>query len=181
MAAAGATTLEGDVRTTERMQALYDAHSRPLYQFLLRLTFGQRLAAEDLLQETMMRAWRKIDDLNHDVSRLRPWLFTVARRVAIDAGRARQARPAEVGLMDLSAVTTGEDAYERMLAAQTVRHAMARLSPEHRGVIIEIYYRERTAPEAAAELGIPEGTVKSRTYHALRALRAAIGEVEARR
>lgn len=165
----------------ERMQALYQAHARPLYRFLLRLTFGERQAAEDLLQETLLRAWRKLDGLNADIDTLRPWLFTVARRIAIDASRARQARPPEVGVADITTVPAREDAIERLLAAQTMRQALARLSPEHRGVIIEIYYRGRSASEAAASLGIPEGTVKSRTYHALRVLRTAMGSASALR
>ncbi|MEU4645773.1 sigma-70 family RNA polymerase sigma factor [Micromonospora sp. NPDC023814] len=165
----------GDLTAEERMQALYDAHAKPVYSFLLRLTFGERRAAEDLLQETMMRAWRKIEVLNQDIATLRPWLLTVARRVAIDAGRAKQARPEEVGLVDMTVLPSGDDAIERMLAVQTIKQAMARLTPEHRDVIIEIYYRDRPVAEAAAVLGIPEGTVKSRTYHALRSLRAAMG------
>lgn len=165
-----------DVSTGEaRMQALYDVHAKPVYRFLLQLTFGDRQAAEDLLQETLLRAWRKLDDLNADINTLRPWLITVARRIAIDAARARQARPAEVGAFDVSGVPASEDAIERMLAAQTIRQALAGLSLKHRTVIIEIYYRGRSASEVAALLGIPEGTVKSRTYHALRSMRATMG------
>ncbi|MFI2650810.1 sigma-70 family RNA polymerase sigma factor [Micromonospora fulviviridis] len=181
MALATRTVAVGDLTAEERMQALYDAHAKPVYSFLLRLTFGERQAAEDLLQETMMRAWRKIDALNADIAALRPWLLTVARRVAIDAGRAKRARPEEVGLVDMTLLSSGDDAIERMLAVQTIKRAMARLTPEHRNVIIEIYCRERSAAEAAVVLGIPEGTVKSRTYHALRYLRAAMGTAPKRR
>lgn len=174
MALASGTAVAGDLTAEERMRALYEAHARPVYFFLLRLTFGERQAAEDLLQETMMRAWRRIDVLNRNVATLRPWLLTVAKRVAIDAGRAKQARPAEVGLVDMTALPSADDAIDRMLAVQTIKQALARLTPEHRNVIIEIYYRDRSAVEAAAVLGIPEGTVKSRTYNAMRSLRAAM-------
>lgn len=163
-----------------RMRALYDAHAKPLYHFLLSLTFGERQAAEDLLQETMLRAWRKIEDLNANVDTLRPWLVTVARRIAIDAARARQARPAEVRVVDMATLPAADDAIERLVAAQAIKKALTRLSPEHRGVIVEIYYRGRSAAETAALLGIPEGTVKSRMYHALRSLRAAMGSMAAR-
>ncbi|MEU4641850.1 sigma-70 family RNA polymerase sigma factor [Micromonospora sp. NPDC023814] len=175
MALATGTVAVRDLSAEERMQALYDTHAKPVYSFLLRLTFGERQAAEDLLQETMVRAWRKIEALNADIATLRPWLLTVARRVAIDAGRAKRARPAEVGLVDMTVLPSGDDAIERMLAVQTIKRAMARLTQDHRNVIIEVYFRERSAAEAAAVLGIPEGTVKSRTYHALRSLRAAMG------
>lgn len=163
-----------------RMQELYEAHGGPLYRFILRLTLGERQAAEDLVQETLLRAWRKRDELTADVATLRPWLFTVARRLAIDAIRAKRARPPEVGVADMSDFTTGDDAIDRMLDTQVVRLAMQQLSPEHRGVLIEIYYRGRSVAEAATLLGIPEGTVKSRTYHGLRALRAALDAAQSR-
>src|SRR5258705_6163621 len=83
----------GSTSAEARMQALYDAHARPIYRYLLTLTFGQHHTAEDLLQETMMKVWCNIDALHPDIGRLRPWLLTVARNLAIDAGRARTARP----------------------------------------------------------------------------------------
>ena len=159
----------------ERMRALYEAHAKALYRFLLRLTFGERQAAEDLLQETFLRAWRHLDGLNADVNTLRPWLFTVARRISIDSSRARLARPPESSALDMGALPAGDDAIERLVVAETVRQALSCLSPEHRGVIVEIYYHGRSAGETAALLGIPEGTVKSRTYHALRRLRRVVG------
>ena len=162
------------------MQALYAAHARPLYRFLLGLTFGERQAAESLLQETMLRAWRKLDDLDADVHTLRPWLITVARQVAIDAGLAGQVRPAEAGWIDMSALPSAEQAIGRTLAAPAIKQALIALSPQHRGVLIEIYYRGRTAAETAAVLGIPEEMVKSRTYHALRELHAVVGSMRRR-
>ena len=164
-----------------RMHALHDAHAKAVYRFLLRLTFGERQAAEDLTQETMLRAWRKIDGLNTDISTLRPWLLTVARRVAIDAGRAKQARPTEIGAIDLAVLPSSDDAIDRMLGAEIIGQALAQLTPEHRSVIIEVYYGGRSAAEAGEILGIPTGTVKSRTYHALRILRAVLGSRSALR
>jgi RNA polymerase sigma-70 factor (ECF subfamily) len=158
----------------ERMQAMYDAHAKALYRYLLRLTFGERQAAEDLLQETFLRAWRHLDDLNADVNTLRPWLFTVARRISIDSSRARLARPSESSALDVAAMPASDDAIEGLLAAQTIRQALSSLSADHRSVIVEIYFNGRSARETAEVLGIPEGTVKSRTYHALRRLRKFI-------
>jgi RNA polymerase sigma-70 factor (ECF subfamily) len=156
------------------MQQLYDLHAKALYRFLLRVTFGDRPAAEDLLQETLLRAWKKIDGLHADVTTLRPWLLTVARRLAIDASRAAQVRPTEVGSLDLANVPASGDEGERVLAMQVIRQAMIRLSPEHRDVIFEVYFRGRSCADTATLLGIPEGTVKSRTFLALRALRATM-------
>jgi RNA polymerase sigma-70 factor (ECF subfamily) len=158
----------------ERMQQVCDAHAKPVFRFLLRLTFGDQQAAEDLLQETLLRAWKKIDGLNTDVDTLRPWLLTVARRIAIDAARAAQIRPMQIGSLDLNNLPATSDDCERVLAMQVVRQAMATLTPEHREVIFEIYFRGQSCANAAVRLGIPEGTVKSRTFLAMRALRAAV-------
>jgi RNA polymerase sigma-70 factor (ECF subfamily) len=143
------------------------------------MTFGDRHAAEDMLQETMLRAWRNFDGLHANIETLRPWLLTVARRIAIDSGRARRVRPAEVGTIDMSAMADAEDTIDRMLASETIRQALLTLSPEHRSVIVEMYFRGRSCAEAAELLDIPVGTVKSRAHHALRALRHAIGSLNA--
>jgi RNA polymerase sigma-70 factor (ECF subfamily) len=157
------------------MQALYDAHAAAVYRFLLRFTFGQRQTAEDLTQETMLRAWRNIDKLNVKVEALRPWLLTVARRVAIDAGRARLSRPSELDGVDLSILPAPEDHIDRILRVESIRSALMQLSPEHRGVIVELYLKGRSVPQTAEVLGVPAGTVKSRAYYGLRALRATLG------
>jgi RNA polymerase sigma-70 factor, ECF subfamily len=166
-----------DMLAEARMRELYDLHAGPLYRYLMSLTFGQRQAAEDLMQETLLRAWRNLNSLSPDVGSIRPWLFTVARRIAIDASRARRARPAYSDDAQVGDLPAPEDSIERILTAETVRRALPRLSPEHRRVIVELYYHGRTASETAEIVGIPEGTVKSRAYHALRAMRAAIGAI----
>ena len=159
-----------------RMQAIYRVHADAVYRFLLRLTFGERQTAEDLTQETMLRAWRHIDVLDADGGWTRPWLFTVARRIAIDAGRSVKARPAVVTAIDPATLPAGEDEVEQLLAVQTIRQALARLTLEHRSVIVELYLRGHSVTEAAQVLGIPEGTVKSRAYYALRRMREACRE-----
>ena len=159
------------------MRELYQMHARPLYRYLMGLTFGQRQAAEDLMQETLLRAWRNLDTLNADLRTLRPWLFTVARRIAIDASRARRSRPAHREDTDVGELPAPDDTIDRMLTAETVRRALPLVSPEHRQVIVALYFHGRTASETAALLGIPEGTVKSRAHYALRALRTAIGSI----
>jgi RNA polymerase sigma-70 factor (ECF subfamily) len=169
-------TATGSRPADERMTALYRAHSPSLYRFLLRLTLGQRQAAEDLLQETLLRAWRHLDDLPSDVDSARRWLFTVARRIAIDAARARQVRPKEVGSIDLTTIADDGSAIEQLINVNTIRAALTRLTPNHQRVLLEVYVNGRSTAQAAAILGIPEGTVKSRTHHALRALRTAVGD-----
>ncbi|MEV6598520.1 sigma-70 family RNA polymerase sigma factor [Actinoplanes sp. NPDC051346] len=156
------------------MRAVYAAHAGPLYQYLLRLTLGKQHLAEDLLQETLLRAWRKARTPGDDVAALRPWLFTVARRIAIDQARERHVRPIEVKV-DAAEFLATDDQVDQVVNGLTVREAMVTLSVDHRTVLIEIFYCGRTAREVAERLGIPEGTVRSRAHYGLRGLRAALG------
>jgi RNA polymerase sigma-70 factor, ECF subfamily len=157
------------------LRTLYDLHARVLLAYALRLTDGDRVRAEDIVQETLLRAWRNRELLDDDVRPVRPWLFTVAQRLAIDAHRARQARPPEVGDGALASVPSLDDV-EQALDRIVVADALRALSQEHRAVIVETYFRGRSVAEAAVVLGIPPGTVKSRCYYALRALKLALAE-----
>jgi RNA polymerase sigma-70 factor, ECF subfamily len=165
----GGATGEGELR------ALYDAHALALLGYALRLCDGDRAMAEDLVQETLVRAWRHLDQLDPAAAPVRPWLFTVAQHLAIDAYRARRARPQEVGEAAFETLP-GLDKVESVLDRLVVTDALQSLSQEHRAVIVETYYRGRTVAEAAGVLGVPPGTVKSRCYYALRALKLALAE-----
>jgi RNA polymerase sigma-70 factor, ECF subfamily len=162
-------------RQEKGLRALYDAHASVLLAYALRLTGGDRARAEDVVQETLVRAWKNLDRLDDAVAPVRPWLFTVAQRVAIDAHRARKARPGEVG-DGMLAVVPGLDDLDATLDRVVVTEALDSLSRDHRAVIVETYYRGRSVAEAAQVLGIPPGTVKSRCYYALRALKLALAE-----
>ena len=175
VAAAAAVSSQDDAAREESLRALYDGHAPVLLAYALRLTGGDRARAEDIVQETMVRAWRHLDRLDRDAGPVRPWLFTVAQRLAIDAHRARRARPTEVGDAALASVA-GLDELEHALDRIVVTEALDSLSREHRAVIVETYYRGRSVADTAQVLGIPEGTVKSRCYYALRALKLALAE-----
>jgi len=171
-----------DARTAPRQErvadeafirALYAEHGGALLRYALHLTGGDRQRAEDLVQETIVRAWRHPEALAD--RQPRPWLFAVARNLAVDAYRARQSRPPEVGQAALEMLPASDDA-DRTLESWAVAEALASLRPDHRKVIVETYYRGCTVAEAAAALGIPPGTVKSRTYYALKALKLALQE-----
>jgi RNA polymerase sigma-70 factor, ECF subfamily len=157
------------------VRALYQEHGRSLYGYVVRLTSGDRQWAEDIVQETLFRAWRSADKLGDDPSSLRPWLFTVARRLVIDGQRSKKARPQEVGAQPLE-VLPAPDELDRTLSSMTVMDALQSLSAAHREVLVETYYQGRTVAEAAERLGVPVGTVKSRVYYALRSLRLALEE-----
>jgi RNA polymerase sigma-70 factor (ECF subfamily) len=125
----------------------------------------------------MLRAWRKSDTLSPDRGSIGGWLYTVARNIALDRIRARQARPTEVDESYGSAAAWSvTDHADETVDAVFVARVLAVLSPNHRAVLREVYYADRTCGEAAKVLGIPEGTVKSRLYYALRRLRLAIEE-----
>jgi RNA polymerase sigma-70 factor, ECF subfamily len=158
------------------LRGLFDDHAAALFSYALRLTGGDRGRAEDVVQETLLRAWRHPEAMATERGSARPWLFAVARRLTIDAHRRRAARPPEVTDDVLAVVPDDADDLERALEGWLVADALSVLSPAHREILIETYFRDRTIAEAARELGVPEGTVKSRTYYALQALRLALLE-----
>jgi RNA polymerase sigma-70 factor, ECF subfamily len=163
----------GAVADAELIRELYTEHGGPLLSYVQRLTGGDRQSAEDIVQETLLRAWRHPDALADRP--VRPWLFTVARNLVVDTYRARRARPAETGDTAI-ALLPAEDQADRVLESWAVADALSVLRTEHRQVLVETYYRGRSVAEAAAVLGIPAGTVKSRTFYALRALKLALEE-----
>jgi len=158
------------------MRALHDEYAASLWSFALRLTGGDRGRAEDVVQETLLRAWRHPEVVNNSTQgSARSWLFTVARRIVIDDWRSRQARP-EVPMAAPPERGRSDDT-DQVLQGWLVGDALRTLSAAHREVIVECFYRGQSVAEAAARLGVPEGTVKSRTHYALRALRLALQEM----
>jgi RNA polymerase sigma factor (sigma-70 family) len=154
---------------------MYRQYRVPLMAYVLRLTAGDRQHAEYVVQETMVRAWRQAARLDLTQPSLMPWLATVARRIVIDDRRRKSARPAETGdemLENSPAADTMEDLLRKMMVAE----ALQSLTPAHREVLNETILRDRTVNQAAEALGIPVGTVKSRVYYALKALRVVLAE-----
>jgi RNA polymerase sigma-70 factor (ECF subfamily) len=160
------------------LDLIYRVHRKPLYRYLLRLNLGDRREAEDLLQETLLRVWRYLQDHTLEEATLWAWLCTIARHLSIDSARARLARPIEATKVDPSTFAGSDNPIERMLVVEAVRKSLVTLSPEHRAILFEVFYRDCSVKEAAVLLQIPEGTVKSRTYYALRALREAIAAAD---
>jgi RNA polymerase sigma-70 factor, ECF subfamily len=162
----GSLTEESEVRDA------YAAHAGELYGFALR-SLGDSGLAEEAVQETFLRAWRAGDRFDPQIGSLRTWLFAIIRNVVIDLSRARAARPPVAA----EGVEPGHEPLEDVLLAWQVEEAMRRIGPQHRQVILETHYRGRPYAELAAELGVPEGTIKSRVYYGLRALRNALEEM----
>ncbi|MBP2403142.1 Sigma-K factor [Streptomyces netropsis] len=165
-------------RTTpdeELMRALYDEHAGPLLGFVLRLVGGDRQRAEDVVQETLLRAWRNADRLRGASGSVRPWLVTVARRIVIDGHRSRQSRPREVDAGPLELIPAADE-IERALRLMTISEALGDLTEAHREALIETYFKGRTVSEAAEVLGVPAGTVRSRVFYALRSMKLSLEE-----
>ncbi|QKW13702.1 sigma-70 family RNA polymerase sigma factor [Verrucosispora sp. SN26_14.1] len=160
--------------TEDLMRDLHRDNGGALLHYLRRLTPpGSLCTAEDLLQETMLRAWRSLDQMPPGPEPQRRWLFTVARRLAIDAYRRRQRRPVEVGIVEAD-LAHSVNAAETAIASLTLRRAVGELGATHRSVLVELYVHGHSVDEAAAALGIPAGTVKSRAHYAVRHLRDSL-------
>jgi RNA polymerase sigma-70 factor (ECF subfamily) len=153
----------------EMLQMLYREYRDPLLGYVTRLT-NDRQRAQDIVQETLLRAWRHASDLRSDAPSLRGWLYRVARNIVIDDVRARQARPQEVS-HELAMSAPTNDRVDDILTSIEVTQALDSLKPQHRQILIEVFYRGRTVAEAATVLGIPRGTAKSRLFYAMRLLR----------
>ena len=154
------------------LRELYQRYERRLYGLGVRL-LGDQSLAEELVQETFVRLWRKAGQFDPAKGSAATFIFTAARRIAIDLWRRPSSRPFEPPPEEQAAPG---DPVERVLVSLTVRHALDSLSPAHREVLELSYTQDLKQAQIAERLGVPLGTVKTRTYHALRALKAALEE-----
>jgi RNA polymerase sigma-70 factor (ECF subfamily) len=171
VAAARRTTPPSDADALFR--DLYAEHGPALLRLTTVLTSGDRGHAEDLVQETMLRAWAHRDRYDFQHRSPQAWLMTTARRLAIDAHRARHARPPETELTEDFELAGGQPA-DASVDEVGVRAALVALPRSQRQVLAEIYYRDQSVAETARLLQIPPGTVRSRTFYGVRALRRAL-------
>jgi RNA polymerase sigma-70 factor, ECF subfamily len=158
------------------IRELFEEHGRAMLAYSMRLT-GDRSAAEDVVQEALVRAWRGRDGLVERRSSIRAWLFTVIRNLVFDGFRARNARPIEVATTPRTDPIQRDHA-DRVVDSILVFQALDSLSPEHRAVLEDVYLHGNTVRETATRLGIPPGTVKSRTYYALRSLHELLRDLD---
>ena len=159
----------------ELVRLLYSQHAGALYAYCLRWT-GDVQRAEDVVQEVFLRAWRNLSHVDLQIRPVRPWLLAVARNLLTDLHRAQQRRPRLVDDDEALAQVVAPDELHRATESWHVTTALRRLSAEHREVLVHIHWLGRSIAETAKVLGVPPGTVKSRTYYALRALRLALEE-----
>ena len=162
--------------TGEALRALYRTYAGELLGFALK-GLGERGAAEELVQEVFTRAWRHAEAYDPARASVRTWLYQIARHAIIDARRRAAVRPALApGELSAREEPAGVSIEQAMLAWQ-VAAALERLTPEHRQMIRLAHFQGLSVREIAERCDLPVGTVKSRTWYALRALRLALEEM----
>jgi RNA polymerase sigma-70 factor (ECF subfamily) len=143
---------------------------------LARRALGSSHLAEEAVQETFARAWRSRDRFDSTLGSLRTWLYSIERNLLVDMARSRQRHEAREARIAEEAEPI-VDHVEKAMVTWQVEDAVRHLSEEHRTVVIEIYFRGRTSKELADRLAVPEGTVRSRLFYALKALRLTLQEM----
>ncbi|MEV5435990.1 sigma-70 family RNA polymerase sigma factor [Streptomyces sp. NPDC052682] len=155
------------------VRVLYAQHGKPLLRYAARLLGGDRHRAEDILQEGAVRAWRHAGRLGTAPETMRPWLFTVVRNLVIDDYRARALRPVLPEALEDTDVAVADEV-DRLLTVHVVEEALTDLTDQQREIIRHIHFDGSSVERVSRLLGIPKGTVKSRTYYAMRSLRRAL-------
>lgn len=161
---------EGDA---DAFSALYDMFERPVFAVALRST-SDRQRAEEAVQDTFLKIWRKADGFDPRKGGAQSWIFTIAKRSAIDVSRREQRAPSPTELTpeDVAA----PDPNDELAGSWQVNVALTRLPPEQRQVIDLFVLEGLTHAEVADRLGIPLGTVKTRIYTGLKRLRQGLQE-----
>jgi RNA polymerase sigma-70 factor (ECF subfamily) len=148
-------------RDANAFEALYHRFARPVFGLALR-RLGDRMRAEDAVQETFAAVWRSARTYKPDRGAGAPWLYAVARNAIVDRSRSRSEPPGEVP--DIPSTELGPDERaEASYVSWRVHRALESLSPNERDVIELAYYGGLSQSEVADFLGIPLGTVKTRT------------------
>jgi RNA polymerase sigma-70 factor, ECF subfamily len=172
---AGSTPEPGRATAEDRhLEEFCRRHEGALHRYVRALTYGDGHLAEDIVQETFIRAWRQPQVVADGRGAGHAWLHTVARNIVIDQFRSRGCRPQETADTVLPSVPDPVCHIDRLVSSLALREALTRLTARQREILVELYYRDRGPQEVAAALGIPVGTVKSRAHYALRALRAEL-------
>ena len=146
----------------------------PLIHDIARRHRSTGSSGDDLVQETMMRLWRSAGRFDPERGNETGFVAAVARNAAIDMSRRRATRTSIPLAEPEDLVPPVASPSEGVATSVTVRSALATLPPAHRNLLRLAYFEHLTQPEIARRLGIPVGTVKSRTFQALRSLRAVL-------
>ena len=162
--------------TGEALRALYRTYGGELLGFALN-SLGERGAAEEIVQEVFTRAWRHAERYDPSRGSVRTWLYQIARHAIIDMRRRASARPSLAAGEPALEATSGPDSIEQAMLGWQVAAALERLTPEHRQMIRLAHFQGMSVREIADKCELPIGTVKSRTWYALRSLRLVLEEM----
>ncbi|MFD2472285.1 sigma-70 family RNA polymerase sigma factor [Amycolatopsis silviterrae] len=154
------------------VRAAYDRYGGELFGFAFN-ALADRQLAEDVVQETFVRAWQAGRRFDPARASLRSWLYGIARNLVIDARRRRTARPVPT---EAQPEQRADDPFDRLLLRIQLDEAMRQLSDDHRAVLEAVHVEGRTCADYAAERGISASTARSRLYYGIRALRLALEE-----
>jgi RNA polymerase sigma-70 factor (ECF subfamily) len=148
-------------RDANAFEQLYRRYARPVFGLALR-RLGDRMRAEDAVQETFAAVWRSARTYRPDRGAGAPWLYAVARNAIVDRSRSRSEPPGEVP--DIASTELGPDERaEASYVSWRVHRALESLPANERDVIELAYYGGLSQSEVSDFLGIPLGTVKTRT------------------
>lgn len=153
--------------------AIYRDHGTALRRFVLSASRDSQLA-EDVVQETILRVWQQAPEITGS---MRSYLFRTARNIMIDNYRKAQRRPLEAMERDIADPVEAAERVDELLNRVLMEEALIRLSAEHRDVLVALHYRRFTVNETSVQLNVPSGTVKSRAFYAVRALRTILDEM----
>lgn len=158
------------------MVALYERYGSRLYGLGMRLLGGDSGMAEEMVQETFVRLWRSAERFDPSQGSVKTFTFMLARRVAIDLRRRAAARPPQSQAADAGHQVDDDQTFEQLIVGLDVRDALSSLSSKHREILELHCDGDLTQERIAERLGIPLGTVKTRTYYGLRALKLELEE-----
>ena len=158
-------------------QALYVAHG-PALGHWARRRFSDGAVAEEVVQDTVLAAWRKYHQFDSERGTERAWIFGIARNVAATSHRRRSRHLRSIPTADAPDVGRDDLEVAQLVDRSLIADGLRSLSSEHRAVIVAAYWERLSTREIGDRLGIPDGTVKSRLHYALRILRAALEERE---
>ena|ERR1700761_4906679 len=157
----------------EPVAELYRRYAGRLYRFGLR-ALGDAGLAEELVQECLIRLWRTAGKFDRGRGTVAAYLFVMARSIAADLRKRSSSRPL-APMTDIQ-FPPHPDSAERIVESLMVRDALGALSTAQREVLVLMTQEGLTQSQVAARLDLPLGTVKTRTFHGLRALRVALAE-----
>lgn len=175
----GVLPMRAEAEMTFNAEEAYAAHGRVLFSFALN-ALGDRVEAEDCVQETFIRAWRSRERYSSSRGSVRTWLFAIARNLVIDAlrSRARRPEPSDAGKIEWASEPVTEDLL--IVERLALYESLATLTFEHRQVIAAVQLLGGSYQDLSEQTGVPVATLRTRMYYGLRSMRTALGSSGAR-